>query len=50
MNKEEIKSVLAAYSPPLSLSQIEEASEKIAKMSATVNPVPEKQVQTKSRR
>lgn len=35
MKKDEIRSVLAAYSPPLSSSQIDQAAETIAKLSAT---------------
>ncbi len=35
MNKDQVRQVLASYSPPLSSSQMDEAAERIARMSAT---------------
>ena len=43
MNKYDVVKVLAAYSPPLSPSQIEEAAQKIAELSAKeVDPAKER--------
>ncbi len=50
MNKDDVVKVLAAYSPPLSSAQLEEASKKIAEMAA-IEESPRKEESTrKSRR
>jgi len=51
VNKDEIVKVLAAYSPPLSLVQIEEAAGKIVEIVAKeMEPVTKEEHSRKSRR
>lgn len=51
MNKDEIVKVLAAYSPPLSPAQIEEAADKIVEIVAKeMEPVIKKEPSRKIRR
>lgn len=50
MNKDEIRKVLAAYSPPLSPSQIEEASDRISELPTAVEPVKKEEPTRKARR
>jgi hypothetical protein len=50
MNKDEIRSVLAAFSPPLSSSQIDQATETIAEISAREIKSLKKEMQAKARR